>query len=205
MDAFIHYKTLVMFKFVTIPQKELARLKQMKKGSEFSKSLEMLGGSGPSKFTFPHKTYTVYLNDLLEKHFKPALTGIRVIEANNNTFNSIYDLNKTEKGTEPQMFMDKNYLQDFETAFGSILGTKLEEENYEVRTLNVPALNIDVLWLHNGQDAKDDKFLPVRTVRESLQNKLYAANDFFTALNQLAEQYSTGENESDEMKEMLGG
>lgn len=194
-----------MFKFVTIPQKELAKITQMKKGSEFSKNLQMLGGSGPATLTFPHQTYTLFLNDLLEKHFKPSLTGIRVIEANDNTFNSIYDLNKTEKGSEPQMFMDKSYLQDYETAFGSIMGTKLEEENYEVRTLNVPALNIDALWLHNGQNEQEDKFLPVRTVGQALQNKIFNADDFQAALNKLAEQYRVDENDTDEMKAMLGG
>jgi hypothetical protein len=194
-----------MFKFVTIPQQELARIRQMKKGSEYTKRLELLGGAGPAKFTFPHKTFTIYLNDLLDKHFVPVSTGVRVIEANNNSFYSIYDLNETNEGTEPQMFMDKNFLQDYETAFSSILGTKLEEEGYEVRTLNVPALNIDALWLHNQQNRKEDKFLPVRTIEESLQKKMYNAQDFYAALQELAQQFDTGENDTDEMKGMLGG
>lgn len=194
-----------MFKFVTIPQKELARIRQMKKGSEYSKRHELLGGAGPAKFTFPHKTFTVYLNDLLDKHFVPVSTGVRVIEANNNSFNSIFDLNETKEGTEPQMFMDKDFLLDYETAFGSILGTKLEDEGYEVRTLNIPALNIDALWLHNQQDRKEDKFLPVRTIGESMQKRMYDAQDFIAVLQELAYQFNLEKNDNDEMKDLLGG
>src|SRR5258706_15144968 len=131
-----------MFKFSTIPKQDMDKIRQMNSGSAKAKNLNFADGAPVSTFTFPNETYSIGLSALKNaKDFKPILTGLRVFETAKDNFNYIYDLNKTEKGAEPHMFMDQKFLKDYENAFSNILGTEMEKENYEVRTLKVPALH----------------------------------------------------------------
>lgn len=193
-----------MFKFTTIPGKDLEKIRLMKGGSQISRDFEMTGGQVASTFTFPHETYTLTTKDLKNTgSFKPVLSGMRVIEAGNDNFNTIYDLNKTETGSEPHQFMDKHFLKEYEAAFNSILGTQMEEDNYEVRTLKVPSLHIEALWLHKADHPDEDQFLPVRMVGKPLENRLYSQAAFLEALSVIDDRYEAGSNP--ENTDMLGG
>ncbi|MET0637349.1 MAG: hypothetical protein ABWZ25_15065 [Chitinophagaceae bacterium] len=180
-----------MFKFKEVDandMEKISRIRNHQQGSDKSINILGVGPAAKSTFTFPHQLYTLGLADL-EKPGLPApvMTGTRVIEAIKNNFSFIYDLNETAEGSQPQMFKNKEFLVDYEQAFERILGSEMEEKEYEVRTLKVPALHVEALWLHKTDSPADDLYYPVRKMDDVFQPAVfYNAASFFSILRTLA-------------------
>jgi hypothetical protein len=182
-----------MFKFIDIPKQDLNKIYEITEQSSHSqtKFLALEGGEAP-KLTFPHETFTIGLSSLVNQQtINPQKTGIRVIEALRDSFNSIIDVNKGgEGGSQPQLFLDKKFIGDYEQAFGNIMDSGMEQENYAVRTLKVPALYVDALWLHDNDDESNDRYLPVRSMNLFENNRLYSKVEFFEILRKAAKNYN---------------
>ncbi len=193
-----------MFKFTKIPGEELDKLREIRQGNTL-RTFDLIGGQAPTTFTFPHDSYTLDVSNLFrfKVDFKPFFSGKRVIEATADHFRNIYDLNKTEEGLEPQIYMDNNFLKTYEWAFNQILGSSMEDENYEVRILKIPALHQEALWLHNGKNPDDDKFLPVKKVRWETNVEILSKEDFLKILTELNNM--SGGSQDNEIDGMLGG
>jgi hypothetical protein len=189
-----------MFKFIDIRPSDLDKIYEIRNQSQsgFQNSIDVAGGES-QELAFPHETYTVGLSSLKSSDIlTPEPIGIRVIEASKDNFNFIYDVNKTAGGSVPQMFHDRKFIKSYETAFSNILGSEMEQDNYTVRTVRIPAFYIDALWLHNPDNPEADKYLPVRTTHLFEKNKLYDKEGFFSILKNAASTYDLEDN-------MLGG
>jgi hypothetical protein len=63
---------------------------------------------------------------------------------------------------------------------------ELGDDVYEVRSLAIPALRVDALWLHNEAE-RGDKFAIVHSLNRQLRpRRIYSEEEFFGGLRQLA-------------------
>ncbi|WP_090338565.1 hypothetical protein [Dyadobacter koreensis] len=182
-----------MFKFIELPNSELAKISRIRRQSptDTLQIHNLIGGEESQDLSFPHATFTLGLDEL--KNIKspvPHRTGTRVIETSSSKFNFIYDLNNTAEGSEPQMYQDKLFVKSYETAFKTILNQDTENQSIQVRTLRIPALHIDALWLHDAKSPAKDKFVPVRSQGLFNNNSFYNRKDFFSILKRTAIDYN---------------
>lgn len=189
-----------MLSFSGIQNSDLDKINEIRKQSHEVKSIRKLGLAPEKvKFSFPHETYNLGLSALMKSGDpKLTLTGLRVIETGDNNFNFIYDINKNTEEQGMQMFKDKNFIKAYENAFEMLTKADDANDDYTVRTLKVPALYIDALWLHNEKNDLDDKFLPVRSMSLFEDNQFYDKKKFFSILQDAAK-------DLDKDDELLGG
>ncbi len=90
---------------------------------------------------------------------------------------------------EPQMLKDHDYIKDYESALDEIFASGMEEEDYEVRALRVPAIHVDAIWLHKETGANADLYIPVRTMGFFEKNMIYDKKTFFDILKEAAKDY----------------
>ena len=190
-----------MFQFKKIKPSDLNKISPLKEGdqSTFFAMDDAAGGSDTS-LTMPHDAYVIGLSSLLsekEPVLKPA--GTRIIEASENKFDWIYDLVPTnDTHTELQVVKDSDYIREYETAFDTILNSPMQDEGYEVRSVKIPALHVDALWLHKEGDDGADVYIPVKTMDLFTENKMYNKETFFGMLKDAAKGYDMND-------ELLGG
>lgn len=185
-----------MFKFKNIKPADLEKIMAMKE-QEHTLNYKNLSGIGGSKtdLVMPHDSYLVGLSSLKStKQPSPEANGMRVIDASENNFHSIYDLHPI-KGldTEPQMLKDKDYIQKYESAFSKVFNSNIEKKDYEIRSLKVPALHVDALWLHKEASNNEDLYIPILSMGLFENNTVYDEKDFFGVLKRAAKDYNLGD------------
>lgn len=155
------------------------------------------------ELTFPHDLYYIGLSSL-QGNEEPDMqySGTRIIEVDNNSFNFIYDIHKGFVVSGPQMFKDKKVIETYEKAFETISADHTDKSDVAVRIVNVPAVYVEALWLHDEANMAADRFLLVRSVSLVNRFKFYDRKEFFEFLRRRAKQMSdnSGEqrNENDE-------
>lgn len=186
-----------MFKFKTITPVDIQKIFAIKTQGlpgNAIKNLNELGGS-KTDLAMPHDSYIIGLSSLKSTDDPvPTRSGMRVIDASNNDFNAIYSLTQVKGGTEPQMLKDQKYLKSYENAFSKILKLDIANENYEVRSLKIPALHVEALWLHKDADDNMDLYVPVRSMGLFEDKKTYDKNTFFSILKEAAKRIDLDDN-----------
>lgn len=175
-----------MFKFKTIKPVDAQKIFAIKTQGLQANAVRNLNEIGGSKtnLTMPHDSYIIGLSSLkLTDDPHPMASGMRVIDASDSGFNAIYNLTQVKGGgTEPQMLKDQKYLKSYENAFSKILKLDIANENYEVRSLKIPALHVEALWLHKDDGDNMDIYVPVRSMGLFEDKKIYDKNAFFNIL-----------------------
>lgn len=178
-----------MLSFSNIAQSDLEQIYAIRdQGVKKSSSLSLTGGS--AQLSFPHETYTIGLDSLKKGKPEFEFTGVRIIETANDDFNLIYDVYKNTNKQGTQMFKDKKFITPYQKAFEKIASVDSKKKSYTVRTVTVPALYVNAIWLHDNADESNDQFLPVQSVlKKSLfdHTKLYSKEDFFAILKKAAD------------------
>ena len=179
-----------MFKFKTITSVDAQKIFAIKTHGIQANAVRNLNELGGSKtdLAMPHDSYVIGLSSLKSTDDPtPKATGKRVIDASDNGFNAIYNLTQVKGGgTEPQMLKDQRYVKSYENAFSKILKLDIANENYEVRSLKVPALHVEALWLHKDTGDNMDLYVPVRSMGLFEDEKIYDKNTFFNILKDSA-------------------
>ncbi|MDQ0966651.1 hypothetical protein QFZ20_002054 [Flavobacterium sp. W4I14] len=187
-----------MFKFKeNIKPGELNKILEMKTGQTQSglKNLDLSEGA-PTNLVLPHDTYMVELSSLKQSTSPTAkISGMRIIDANKENFKSIYDLNFTTGGNlEPQHFQDQSYVKNYQDAFDKLFHSKVEPDGYEVRSLKIPSLHLEAIWLHK-EGGTDDLYILTSDFEQLSLGKTYREKEFFETLQQAAKDYDTEDNE----------
>jgi hypothetical protein len=106
-----------------------------------------------------HPVFSLGLDALREGEARAAQTGLRVLEFEREAPRAFYDVADAQTAKVRQMSATSPYLKLFPQALAA---AKLEgEREFELRLLQVPALNFEALWLHSG-DGNEDKVIPLR-------------------------------------------
>lgn len=145
---------------------------------------------------FPHDAFHIGL-DSLKGSADPYMeySGVRIIEADNHSFNFVYDIHKGFEGYGPQMFKDKKFIAVYEKAFEALTSVAAEQSEFVVRTLGVPSVYIEALWLHNEDNKALDRFLMLRSVSLLPEPRFYNREEFLDILRRKAREMSEGNDE----------
>jgi hypothetical protein len=91
----------------------------------------------------------------------PEAVALRVFEVKDETAQAYFDLSDEEKPRLLQMSSSAHYLESYSRALSQALAAVDEEKEAELRTLRVPALNFEALWLSYDTE-EDDVIIPMR-------------------------------------------
>lgn len=183
-----------MFKTASLSRNELTKIQELRQHTSMSHS-DFAGSSIEiSNIILPHATYSIRLDSLKNGFVKADLIGKRVIEASDTGFKGIYDLFDSKKGTTAQLLYDTKFMGDYQEGFAKILENGMQDQNFELRTLRVPSLNLDVIWLHSSTDEQSDRFIAVRSLLPRIEEKkFYTREEFFSRLKEEASNIKTGD------------
>lgn len=92
---------------------------------------------------------------------RPEAVALRVFEVRNETPQAYFDLSDEESPRLLQMSSSAPYLEAYNRALSLALAAVDEKEEAELRTLRVPALNFEALWL-SYEAEKYDMIIPLR-------------------------------------------
>ena len=179
-----------MFKLIDLTHTDLEKIEKVREYFQQTSNVLLKGGQpSSSNLILPHEVYYLRLDDLRnEDQVKVYPSGIRVVEASDNNFNFIYEIGGKETQAA-QIFYDKDFLKDYEVGVEKIVGTNMEKQGYELRTIKVPSLYVDALWLHNQKDSQKDQYLIVRSFGALKKYHLYDSEQFFGILRNEAKNY----------------
>lgn len=144
-----------------------------------------------------HHVYVVGLDEISERMEAPSKpSSLRVMEFEKEAPAAMYEVGLNE--AEPRLLnmnMNTKYFQRFDYALNTLLKSVREDEEGELRTIRIPALNMEAAWIH-FDDASKDRFMPIRLMEENGQ-KVFTEKDFLDYLNALKKQMGT-------MDELMG-
>ncbi len=159
--------------FLQLKYREPAKLKTMwfKKQSEYKDLLQPIKGVFPllkkdytekgriikaTEYSKLHDRYVLTLEEIKPNAELPKKkpVSMRVVESDKNGYIAIHDVSPNNK--KPRLFMtffSESKFENFEKAIEKIKIKNKDESKGELRVLNVPALNVEALWLHfqNGE------------------------------------------------------
>jgi hypothetical protein len=182
-----------MLSFSDIKQSDLARIDEIRGQATDKRSRHGLRAEGASKLTFAHEAFTMGLDQVKNAVLPSEASAMRVIEAGDNSFRFIYDV---YPNSGAQMFGDEFFVTRYERTFERLPAIDDDNTRYMVRTVRVPALHLDAVWLHDTSEETNDKFIPIQNGIAPIEDRLYDRNEFFTLLRQLAEKLDAGDDES---------
>lgn len=178
-----------MFKFTAINGNDLDKINEIRERQPQQTLASLDGdGGGGQHLVMPHEAFTVGLSSLQQEgNPMPEASGLRVIDADGANFKSIFDLAETG-GTakEPQKLLDETFLNNYKRAFARMFGSGMEARNFEVRSLKIPALHVDAIWLHKDND---DLYIPIQSMGLFDDDQVYQKKDFFDKLKTAAKAY----------------
>lgn len=180
-----------MFKFKTVTETDLQKVYALKEqANQLSKikyDQEFWGGQ--TDLVMPHDSYIIGLSSLKsENEVKPQISGVQIIGASNIGFNSIFSLSSFTGA----VLKDRKYLKSYEHAFEKILYLNVAENDFEIRSIKVPALHVEALWLHkidNDNNNDNDLFTTIRSMGLFESNKMYDKQRFFEILKNAVTDY----------------
>ncbi len=91
----------------------------------------------------------------------PEAVALRVFEVSDNSPRAFFDLSEEENPRLLQMSASAPYLDAYKTALEKALEVVDPKKEAEIRTLRVPALNFEGIWLSYGSK-DDDQVIPMR-------------------------------------------
>ncbi|SIO43845.1 Papain-like cysteine protease AvrRpt2 [Rhodovulum sp. ES.010] len=91
----------------------------------------------------------------------PEAVALRVFELSNDSPQAFFDLSEDDEPRVLQMSASAAYLDSYRRALARALAVVDEKKEAEIRTLRVPALNFEALWLSYGSE-KADQIVPMR-------------------------------------------
>ena len=189
-----------MLKFKTLADIDLQKIYAIKeqgnKVREFKSANANVVGGARTDLVMPHDSYIVGLSSLKsEEEPKPEVTGMQVIDASAGRFKSIFNLYSNKvSGSQLQMLNDKRYLKSYENAIEKVLNLDVGDKNFEVRSIKIPALHVEAIWLHKVDNEESDLFTPVKSMGLFEDNKTYNRKDFFDALKNAAANFDLNDN-----------
>lgn len=183
-----------MLKFKTVTATDLEKIYLLKEqGNQHKKfkSENVLGGA-KTNLVMPHDSFIVGLSSLKsQEQPKPEIAGLQVIDATAGGFKSIFNL---YSDNQLQMLTGKSYLKSYENAFDKVLNLDVDKKDFEVRSIKIPALHVEAIWLHNEDDENNDLFTPLRSIGLFEDNKTYSKNEFFNISKDAAVNFDTDDN-----------
>ncbi len=182
-----------MLKFINISTNDLLKIHTIKEqGNQDTdfKGFNAVRGSR-TNLVMPHNSYSVGLSSLkTENEPQPEMTGIQVIDASPAAFKSVFNLYfDKDSNNKIQMLHDKKYLRSYENAFDTVLNLDLDEMDFEVRSIIIPALHVEAIWLHKENNENSDIFTIVRSIGLFEGNKTYNRKEFYGILKDAAANY----------------
>ena len=113
-----------------------------------------------------HRVYALGLDSLVGRKSErkaPEAVALRVFEVHDDRPQAFFDLTEEEEPRLLQMSASEPYLDAYRRALAQALAAVGEGKEAELRTLRVPALNFEALWLsYDSEDA--DQVIPMRPV-----------------------------------------
>ena len=186
-----------MFKFKNIAEKDLQKIYAMKEHEiQHSDKKNFIVRNIPkSDLVLAHDSYLIGLFSLqIESNPEPKFTGMQVIDASSSRFNAMFNLYPDkDNDNQLQMLKDRKYLKSYEKAFDKIFNLEGNDSDYEVRSIKIPALYVEALWLHKEHDEGSDQFKPIRSMGLFEENKMYDRKEFFNILKVASEKFDLGD------------
>lgn len=143
------------------------------------------------EFFSAHNVYLIDLDKISERMDFPAEpNSMRVLEFEKEAPMAMYEVSVNE--SEPRflnMNLNKEYFQRFDYALNTLIKAIPDEEEGELRTIRIPALNMEAVWIHFEKE-ENDRFMPLRLMEENGQ-KVFSKRDFMEYINALKKQQGT--------------
>jgi len=144
---------------------------------------EKYGAIGVTRFEMLHDRYVLTLQQVAPNTKWPEKpVSMRAIQLNKKGYVAMYDVSLNKN--KPHLFMTflsaTKYL-NFEGALKKIKAKHKDENKGELRVLDVPALNMEALWLH-FKDGTDDKFACTAEY-DPKEKELFTGPNFLAYLN----------------------
>lgn len=186
-----------MFKFKNIAEKDLLKIYALQEHEiqNSDKKNFIVRNIPKTDLVMPHDSYLIGLSSLqIEGYPTPELTGMQVIDASSSRFNTIFNLYPDkDNNNQLQMLKDRKYLKSYEKAFDKIFNLEGDDSDFEVRSIKIPALHVEALWLHKEHDEGSDQFKPIRSMGLFEENKMYDRKEFFNILKVASEKFDLGD------------
>lgn len=134
---------------------------------------------------FPHPCYQLGLSQIgKEINLPDQVSCLRVIEIEDNVPIASYDLSTAvDKPELIQLNADQNYLDHVISGLEKLKkAATTADKSVQLRTLRVPALNIEALWIKKP-GKNNDQFYLTRSFNE--QETIYSEKHFFSLLRTL--------------------
>lgn len=183
---FMWFKDLIFQKELLNPIPELRPLIDI-----YDKDAKIKQHDTDGQFNIPHHTYLMGLNEINERESLPEKPGsLRVIEVRDNKPLALFEVTLNDKNPElMQMQVSPAYFQQFDEGLSKLkAAAESRKELGEIRSIKVPALNIEALWL-NYESKGDDLIVPLKRFENDSSidwNKTYTEREFMAVLRELA-------------------
>lgn len=182
-----------MLAFSKMKQSDLALIDEIRDQAKANSPRHGRLRRGTGKLSFAHEAFTLGLNHVKDAGLPSEASAVRVIETGGDAFSIIYDV---YANAGAQMFGDKAFVNQYEKTFERLLALDDDHTNYLVRTVRVPALHLDAVWLHDASKKTNDKFIPIQNGITPADDRIYDRTEFFNLLQRLAEQLNVEDDES---------
>ncbi len=135
------------------------------------------------EFGTAHHSYVLGLNEINDGMKLPERpVSLRVMEFENAMPFAMYEVGLNEdKPQFMQLNSNQDYFKKFDYALNSLKRHVQDDEQGELRTIRIPALNIEAAWIHFDDESRD-KFMPLRLFDENGQ-EVFAKDDFIAYIN----------------------
>ncbi len=115
----------------------------------------------------------------------PEAVALRVFEVSDNSPRAFFDLSEEENPRLLQMSASAPYLESYKAALEKALEVVDPKKKAEIRTLRVPALNFEAIWL--SYESKDgDQVIPMRPAQGLTVGEPVSYSDAMKALRAAA-------------------
>ncbi len=152
------------------------------------------------EYASAHNNYIMGLNEIHgELRLPERPMSLRVLEFEEDEPVAMYEvaLNEEQPGLI-QLNSNKNYFKNFESALEALKRSGREQDQAELRSIRIPALNLEAAWLHYD-DVQNDRFVMLNNFPNlnGVKNKAMTESEFREYLMKQKERMG-------EMNELMG-
>ena len=157
----------------------------------YDKAVNIKEDAPQGKYSIPHPSYVIGLNEINDQFRLPANPrSIRVIEVLEENPVALYEVGLNEQSPElVQMQVSPSYFSQLNEGLGRLKSfAERNKELGEIRSIKVPALNLEAFWLHYDGEEKD-MIVPVKRFENETSidwNKAYDEHEFARLLQELS-------------------
>ena len=112
---------------------------------------------GPAAYSMLHYHYVIPLDKISPAtKFPNTPSGMRVLESDADGPLAIHELSADKN--KPELiatFLGEKFISDFQNAISKIKVKEKDENNGEIRSITIPALNVEAVWLHYKEGNSD--------------------------------------------------